>query len=458
RKPAPFDLAPKDINSGNYMCLTRLFGASDVEPPPPLFIEVGYAWASSPDESADGDKAEDTRADTIAIPAGYQPVICSAQAYALLFAGSAASFGVWVIVAGKLVISEAGQPYAESTIELDPSYAWPNGVPVSFAMHGHFDKTATVQIRLRCRRTTAAWQSWQLRTWERLRAAHQRLASDLDAEELLIPTPLIPAQDDSTPRGSELRALERSELRRWCTQSIRGRTFSFDTVATVGQHQEIEFSKASAQAPITNFFETAFDWDEMSFFLFPYYWARRSTWRLRRAISHGDSQHQDFLRSGAARCIVPVKPGYEEPLAALLTMDGSDEAMSIDVATAEANSTDGPFEELWLELLEHRKAEVSRGSGTLRVRSGSPEVQVSPDSSWTPSLHDLDRELFIQGKRYTISSLVDTTRFQLDRSFEGVDGDAERYATGAVPYSAPWLVQVPTQLVVLDEHRDDLEA
>ncbi len=455
---APFDIAPKDINHGNYMCLTRLFGAVDVEPPPARFIEVGFAWASTPDEAADENKSEDTRADTISIPAGYRPVTCSAYTYALLMQGSSETFGVCVIVAGRKIIEQVGVPYNEKTIVLDPAFAWPNGVPVSFAMHGHFDRTATVQIRIRCERTTRAWQAWQLRTWEQLRVAHERLASDLEADALVAESTSMPEAEASSLRDAAARDLERGELRRWCIQSLRGRPFDFDAVSTVGDHQELVGSRVEAQAPVTNLFEGAFDWDDMSYFLFPYYWGRRSAWRFRRALQHPNARHQDFLRAGAARCIVPVKPGYEERMLAYLSSSPGDEVTTISLIEAEESAPDGPFEELWLELLDHRLSEVARGSGSLRVRNGEVEVTIDSDSAWVLSDLDLGREVFIAGRRYVVAAIANPSIFELDRPYEGPDAEEAAYATGAIPYSPPWVVKLPTDLVVLDEHREAIQA
>lgn len=43
RKPATLAIGPHDVSPANYMCLTKLYGAQDVEPPPPLFKQVGLA-------------------------------------------------------------------------------------------------------------------------------------------------------------------------------------------------------------------------------------------------------------------------------------------------------------------------------------------------------------------------------------------------------------------------------
>jgi len=60
------------------------------------------------------------------------------------------------------------------------------------------------------------------------------------------------------------------------------------------------------------FLEQAFEWEHLDAVLYPYYWSRRSTWVTRLlSISGGDAPFREFLRAGAARLRVPVRPGFE---------------------------------------------------------------------------------------------------------------------------------------------------
>src|SRR5690606_5675254 len=137
------------------------------------------------------------------------------------------------------------------------------------------------------------------------------------------------------------------------------------------------------QAPIVRFYEDAFEWKQMVYFLYPYPWARRASWRLRTEASAVDPQLQSFLEAGAARVIVPVTPGYESKVLAYLDPENNaDELTRIltpppDVAPS---SNDNPFRDVWIELLQDRKADVARGSGTLAVQNGSVDVAINADS------------------------------------------------------------------------------
>ena len=455
RRLAPFELSPSDITEANYLCLTKTFGATDVTPPPAQYIEVGYGWASAPNEDDEAGEAQDTRADTIRIPPGYVPQSVTAIAHMLKMVGNNDPLGIFVDVGGIQVIHTAGAHPVE-TASFDPAFPWPSGVPVTLLAKGHLEKTATVQVVIRCLRGASAWHAWQLETWEKLRSAHRRLRDALAEEAEEAEEFGFSLEEEFTPRAEELRRTEREELKRWCIQSVRGRIFDFNAVARVGDHQEVLNDAAARDSAIVRLFEGAFEWDHMSYFLYPYYWGRREAWRFRRALDHGDAGHAAFLKAGAARVVVPVTPGFEERVLAYLDSDSANELAKIGAVDGDASHEDSPFEEFWLELLTVHHADAVRGSGTLRVRGGDTSASLNDDSSWRLESIDLGRTLHIAGRTYAVSSVTSPTEFELDRPFEGEDDDALSYAIDSVAYSEPWIAKVPTNLVVLDDNRDRL--
>jgi hypothetical protein len=48
---------------------------------------------------------------------------------------------------------------------------------------------------------------------------------------------------------------------------------------------------------------------------YPYFWGRPSVWEERILIQDVDPQFEAFLKAGAARIVVPVRPGFEGALA-----------------------------------------------------------------------------------------------------------------------------------------------
>jgi len=60
-----------------------------------------------------------------------------------------------------------------------------------------------------------------------------------------------------------------------------------------------------------NFINQAIDWDNVLYYLYSYFWDEPLSWDFIRQIQHPDSTRQAFLRSGSARIVLTVRPGWE---------------------------------------------------------------------------------------------------------------------------------------------------
>ncbi|MFD2917083.1 hypothetical protein [Psychroserpens luteus] len=61
------------------------------------------------------------------------------------------------------------------------------------------------------------------------------------------------------------------------------------------------------------FMEQAFEWDIMSYNLYPYYWGNRQDWSsLYQFDESNDPLFRNFMQAGMARVIITVRPGFEE--------------------------------------------------------------------------------------------------------------------------------------------------
>ena len=59
------------------------------------------------------------------------------------------------------------------------------------------------------------------------------------------------------------------------------------------------------------FLEQAFEWENLTHVMYPYFWAEAKRWPDLLAGRSADSEYQAFLRAGSARVVLPVRPGYE---------------------------------------------------------------------------------------------------------------------------------------------------
>ena len=67
-----------------------------------------------------------------------------------------------------------------------------------------------------------------------------------------------------------------------------------------------------AQADRAKFIEQCFEWDLLTYTLYPYYWLPREKWRMHYQLNDTDPLFLSFLQAGLARVVVSVRPGFEK--------------------------------------------------------------------------------------------------------------------------------------------------
>jgi hypothetical protein len=469
RKPSPFTIGPSDITVGNYMCLTKLYGAEGVKPPPPAQNQVGISFATNVQNTSNDKDAESTVEGKIKIPEGYVPYL---GAYSMAGRGTTNNqntdlFDGHISVAGFQVLeSSSGQKsFYTGTFEFPRLTETDDlGIPVTGRFSGHDDSTGTLNIQVWCWRSSELYQRWQIETYERIRQAYDVLRQEYEqelerlrfAEESVLTFEGRPAEIN--------RDVERGELKKWAIKTMRTNHFEFDAVVGIGEDedrlQEIDAAAADEQTPVVRFFESAFEWRHMSYFLFPYFWGRRGAWLLRQSITvPNDPLHERFLKAGFARVVVPIMPGFEARVLQYLDTDPN-EPDEVRIPIEEDIGVEPPAsaETLWEELRTDRDAETARGNGLLVVQDGSSQVSILNDS-WHVEATDIGREIFVKGNQYQITDVdAVANTFNLNRAYAGPDTEPVRYLVGSVPYGQPWNVKVPTRLVVLHESRHKLES
>lgn len=60
------------------------------------------------------------------------------------------------------------------------------------------------------------------------------------------------------------------------------------------------------------FLQNAVEWENMLFFVYPYFWDDVENWPFKRFLVHPDPVHREFLRGGAARVVLTIRPGFED--------------------------------------------------------------------------------------------------------------------------------------------------
>lgn len=81
---------------------------------------------------------------------------------------------------------------------------------------------------------------------------------------------------------------------------------------TFGDYETVLSSKLDQYTAFIKFMEQAFEWENISYFLYPYYWGRKTNWAGLYQSENTDPLFRNFLQSGMARVVATVRPGFED--------------------------------------------------------------------------------------------------------------------------------------------------
>jgi len=164
-------------------------------------------------------------------------------------------------------------------------------------------------------RTEEAYHAWQIKTYDAIAEAYRTSLTKYEQEvEELKANAEAEALRNATrfgaPPSENLKTIK-NELKKHCISIVtRQRYESFDATKD-GDPPYFDFDEAAEEGSFTRFFEQAFEWDQLQYVFYPYFWARGDKWAQRFLRQDVDPTFLEFLQAGAARVVVPVRPGFE---------------------------------------------------------------------------------------------------------------------------------------------------
>jgi hypothetical protein len=263
-------LQPTDINDANYGYYAAKFGAGGIKAPPDPYIVVSKIFAAATPPAPQQME--------LVVPDGYEP---------------ATHTSFWLEIAA----TANGISELEKTLDLVLS------------------KGGSWHAQLGCRRKQSTYQQWQLTTYDAIVRAHGQRQSEY-SERLAAARAAIRvgAMGQSS---QQKRALERAELRKGCLTLLTQQ--HFDVFSGIDSpkdkavlYPQVNLANAAVQGKYIRFFEQAFEWEQMVYHCYPYFWGRKAHWMKKALLDELDPLFADFLRAGAARALLPVRPGFEK--------------------------------------------------------------------------------------------------------------------------------------------------
>lgn len=246
-----------------------------------------------------------------------------------------------------------------------------------------------------CELTTQKYEKWQLETFDKLLSAHQALKEQY--EEALAQSEVSEGIEIKGRNPAKNRKLEENELKKSCLSVFTGQ--NFDGINAIQFSPEGYPEVNTAIGPLigkyVRFFEQAYEWEQMMYLFYPYFWGRKPQWVNLINYEDVDPKFESFLQAGYARVVVPVRPGFEIALQHYLDTGviwngqplpevGSDMYVSIIQEIKERQDAplgEEPYGESW---------DVRLPTSLVRVKDSStlPKWEKNEEGEWEPVVEE----------------------------------------------------------------------
>lgn len=360
------------ITYENYRFLAAQYGASEIQPPPPFYKTFSAALKHGESEGDEKGQPRSILEKELTVPEGYLPYRGLIRALALT--DDTLTLGItvghttlkWRPNASELTdVGDGHNLGASRVLEFDlTAYSHPHDEPGKLpAQIVAFEtNTFAVAIEVIYRRNEERWIAWQLKTYEAIASAYREelLKYERKVEELKANAEAEAARgavEFGSPPSQNLKTIK-AELKKHCISIItRQRYDEFDATQD-GDPPFFDFEQAASQGYFIRFFEQAFEWDQMQYVFYPYFWARKETWAQRFLRQDIDPAFLEFLQAGEARVVISVRPGFELAVAHYL------ETGNIWNGTGEPPEINSP---LYVPILEEIKERTGADQGETPV-------------------------------------------------------------------------------------------
>jgi hypothetical protein len=197
----------------------------------------------------------------------------------------------------------------------------------------NFEGIFTIEVMYTARLSDEALDRWKAQTYAAIIKGFERKQQTYEQAVQLANSKMQSEVEARTYqlREEQYREIELTELKRGCIELLTAGTgigFTSIVVESDGSPR-IVFDEAEAglptnfRSPLANgavaaFFETVFDWKNVTYQLHPYYWTDSARWTELMEAGSADPVFEQFLKAGSASVVVPVTPGYERAVTVFL--------------------------------------------------------------------------------------------------------------------------------------------
>lgn len=429
---------PSQIDESNYrQLLARFPGVAEVAALPPA--SQVEAMVVEVQANQDGSSTFASKSITLKIPSGFKAI-----------RASVGPWDWWDVVGSPQLIEESRMivkigssrleirktthfdtdPADIREFDIDPP-SDTTTLPVTVVCLGTpgEGEKSSVHIAIEYERLPIAVEKWQNDIYAEVMKEFQAARAGTAFDPIAVGA--MTTEFGSNPEAN--RMIEKIELKRLCLTLLRNSEPNFDDMVerNASMPKIADYDRAVRVGRSVQFFEQVFEWEQMTYLFYPYFWADRTLWEGMMTEANGDPVFQAFLAAGYARVVLPVRPAYSKCLMHYL-------------ATGEEwSGADGPIigRADFVSIIESLKERDGAEEG---VPEGDPWLVKVPtslimlDIDEPPRLPDFSVELGIaSGRRNYVASQLACHGEHYDLSLWPEDGYAIHAEYAMLGYPLP---------------------
>lgn len=314
--PVPTNLlTPAAIDGGNYLALGARYGTAGLTAlPGGRSIATVITQPSDTTPNADKQPIDFYGNASISVPNGYEATKWTAS---IMSWQNRASFpnatGSVLISVGNSAIEaatvDANREAFEAILSGSPGPVTQGAIPVSLRTDS--TRGFAINVEVACDPLAETITKWKIETFDAIVEAYTEMKRRHDSE--LAARAIRSTAVDGSVSPVRAQEIVQLELKRATIDLLRGGNAAGIEGYSFGANGEPSFDFASIgmAAPVVQFFEEAFEWENISYALYSHFWSARKRWPDLALIEGTDPDFARFMRSGAARVVVPARPGFE---------------------------------------------------------------------------------------------------------------------------------------------------
>lgn len=330
--PFQFSLKVTDVTAGNWQSLSALYQANIDAPP----IAKQSLQANATIQKTEDDK-EKYFVGAVEINVDNDYVISAGKVVSYYYYHDVGDDDYDLIF--DVVFDQ--QPGVKNT--LFDSYPTTNLSGSIIGRSGHVSipyfhrgvQTASINVMYDVSVRPEVYQAWQARSWASLRAGaeaiFQQRQQQLQDQRATLVASLAPF-DTLT-----LRRMEQEEIMKGVMRWLFGPSFKLlpadienilnkmdnndpysNDALDPSSLNNAEWARMMEFGEFIKYVQHAIEWENVLYFTYPYFWDTPKHWTLKQFMEYPDAMHRAFLRAGAARVVLTIRPGFEKSFAALI--------------------------------------------------------------------------------------------------------------------------------------------